>query len=129
MHFRVQMNITITFNFCKQAMLPCVRYIYVTRSMCVSIETKTGLSIGGDSTYAYPCPLSISIITMTCWGCQLTKTVQNGGSQNGGSHFTTFVGVSQKFLQAIQLLYKDVKCTVKINGHNSEWFNVSVGLK
>ncbi len=38
-------------------------------------------------------------------------------------------GVSQKFLQAIQSLYKDVKCSVKINGHHSEWFNVSVGLK
>ncbi len=38
-------------------------------------------------------------------------------------------GVSQKFLQAIQSLYKDVKCSVKINGHYSEWFNVSVGLK
>ncbi len=24
---------------------------------------------------------------------------------------------------------KDVKCSVKINGHYSEWFNVSVGLK
>ncbi len=38
-------------------------------------------------------------------------------------------GVSQKFLQAIQSLYKDVKFSVKINGHYSEWFNVSVGLK
>ncbi len=32
--------------------------------------------------------------------------------------------VSQKFL-----LYKDIKCSVKINGHYREWFNVSVGLK
>ncbi len=31
-------------------------------------------------------------------------------------------GVSPKFLQAIQSLYKDVKCSVKINGHYSEWF-------
>ncbi len=37
-------------------------------------------------------------------------------------------GMFQKFQQAIQLLYKDVKYSVKINGHYCEWFNVSVGL-
>ena len=38
-------------------------------------------------------------------------------------------GVSQKFMGALKSIYSDVKCCVKINGHNTDWFDVSVGLK
>ena len=39
------------------------------------------------------------------------------------------MGVSNKFLTALQSLYTDVKCCVNVNGHKSDWFPVSVGLK
>ena len=38
-------------------------------------------------------------------------------------------GVGSKFLLALKSLYQDVKCCVKINGHYTDWFDVSVGLK
>jgi len=36
---------------------------------------------------------------------------------------------NSKFLNALKSLYKDVKCSVRLQGHYSEWFDVNVGLK
>ena len=38
-------------------------------------------------------------------------------------------GISNKFLSALKSLYQDVKCCVRINGHKTDWFKVSTGLK
>ncbi|XP_033731041.1 uncharacterized protein LOC117320594, partial [Pecten maximus] len=37
------------------------------------------------------------------------------------------IGVSGKMLGAVQALYRDVKCAVRLNNHLSEWFTVSQG--
>ncbi len=39
------------------------------------------------------------------------------------------MGVACKFMCALKSLYKDVKCSVKLNGIMSEFFSVNVGLK
>ena len=39
------------------------------------------------------------------------------------------MGVSNKMLTALKSLYKNVKCTVRINGRQSDWFSVGTGLK
>ena len=39
------------------------------------------------------------------------------------------VGVRGKFLSAIQSLYANVNCTVRINDDLTQWFNVEVGVK
>lgn len=36
-------------------------------------------------------------------------------------------GIRGKFLTAIQSLYDDVKCSVKVNGRLTPWFNVDFG--
>jgi hypothetical protein len=38
-------------------------------------------------------------------------------------------GISPKLLSALKSLYQEVKCCVRVNGHNTDWFKVSVGLK
>jgi hypothetical protein len=38
-------------------------------------------------------------------------------------------GVRGKFLTAIQSLYNEVKCTVRINNDLTPWFNVEAGVK
>jgi hypothetical protein len=39
------------------------------------------------------------------------------------------IGVHGKFLTAIQSLYNEVKCTVRINNDLTPWFNVEAGVK
>ena len=39
------------------------------------------------------------------------------------------MGISNKMLSALQLLYTDVECCVRVNGFNTAWFNVETGLK
>ena len=39
------------------------------------------------------------------------------------------MGVSNKMLKALKSLYENVKCTVRINGRQSDWFSVGTGLK
>ncbi len=39
------------------------------------------------------------------------------------------LGVSGPFLGAVQSLYKDVKCCVRLNGKKTSWFDVTCGLK
>jgi hypothetical protein len=38
-------------------------------------------------------------------------------------------GVRGKFLTAIQSLYNEVKCTVRVNNDLTPWFNVEAGVK
>ncbi len=39
------------------------------------------------------------------------------------------MGLSEKMVSALQVLYSEVECCVKINGFNSDWFSVNTGLK
>ena len=39
------------------------------------------------------------------------------------------IGIGGNFLEIIKTIYQDTKCCVRINGHHSDWFNVSCGLK
>ena len=39
------------------------------------------------------------------------------------------MGVINKMLTALKSLYENVKCTVRINGRQSDWFSVGTGLK
>ena len=36
---------------------------------------------------------------------------------------------NSKFLKAINSMYENVKCTVRLNGHLLSWFDVKVDLK
>ena len=38
-------------------------------------------------------------------------------------------GISGKMMTAIKSLYNNVKCSVRINGHMTDWFDVNSGLK
>ena len=44
-------------------------------------------------------------------------------------HKLSLMGVSNKMLTALKSLYENVKCTVRINGRQSDWFSVGTGLK
>ena len=39
------------------------------------------------------------------------------------------MGISGRFLATLQSLYKNVKCAVRVNGQQTEWFDVNCGLK
>ena len=39
------------------------------------------------------------------------------------------MGISGRFLASLQSLYKNVKCTVLVNGLQTDWFDVNCGLK
>ena len=39
------------------------------------------------------------------------------------------MGISGKFLASLQSLHKNVKCTVRVNGQQTDWINVNCGLK
>ena len=39
------------------------------------------------------------------------------------------VGISGKFLSALQSLYENVTCTVRVNDRHTPWFNVDCGVK
>jgi hypothetical protein len=39
------------------------------------------------------------------------------------------IGLPIKFVKAIQSLYSNVKCSVRVNGILTDWFNVNIGLK
>ena len=39
------------------------------------------------------------------------------------------MGISGRFLASLQSLYKNVKCTVRVNGQQTDWFEVNCGLK
>ena len=39
------------------------------------------------------------------------------------------IGVKGKILQAMQSLYENVECAVRINGELSSWFGVNNGVK
>ena len=39
------------------------------------------------------------------------------------------IDISGKMLTAIKSIYVNVKCSVRINGHMTEWFDVHSGLK
>ncbi|XP_071123934.1 uncharacterized protein [Mytilus edulis] len=38
-------------------------------------------------------------------------------------------GISGKFLSALQSLYENVRCTVRVNDRHTPWFNVDCGVK
>ena len=44
-------------------------------------------------------------------------------------HKLLLMGVSNKMLTALKSLYENVKCTVRINGRQNDWFSVATGLK
>ena len=39
------------------------------------------------------------------------------------------LGISGRMLEALKSLYNEVKCSVRINGQMSDWFDVKIGLK
>ena len=39
------------------------------------------------------------------------------------------LGVSGKFLEFLNELYRSIKCCVRMNEHMTDWFNIEVGLK
>ena len=39
------------------------------------------------------------------------------------------IGIGGKMLVAIKLLYKSVSSCIRINGYNTDWFDVSSGLR
>ena len=39
------------------------------------------------------------------------------------------MGISGTFLASLQSLYKNVKCTVRVNSQQAEWFDVNCELK
>ena len=44
-------------------------------------------------------------------------------------HKLSKMGISGRFLASLQSLYKNVKCTVRVNGQQTDWFEVNCGLK
>ena len=44
-------------------------------------------------------------------------------------HKLSKMGISGRFLASLQSLYKNVKCTVRVNGQQTDWFGVNCGLK
>ena len=44
-------------------------------------------------------------------------------------HKLSKIGVDGKMLRSLKSLYENVKCTVRVNGVHSEWFDVNTGLK
>ena len=38
-------------------------------------------------------------------------------------------GIKGKMFNAIKSLYNDVQCSVNVNKHLTQWFNVTTGLK
>ena len=44
-------------------------------------------------------------------------------------HKLSQIGADGKMLRSLKSLYENVKCTVRINGVHSEWFDVNTGLK
>ncbi len=41
----------------------------------------------------------------------------------------TCIGVSDNMLSSLKSLYRNVQCTVRVNGNKSDWFEVGAGLK
>ena len=39
------------------------------------------------------------------------------------------LGISGKFFSNLKAIYNNVKCSVRINGHLTDWFSVNTGLK
>ena len=39
------------------------------------------------------------------------------------------MGITERFLALLQSVYKNVKCTVRVNGQQTDWFDVNCGLK
>ena len=44
-------------------------------------------------------------------------------------HKLSQIGIDGKMLRSLKSLYENVKCTVRVNGVHSEWFDVNTGLK
>ena len=44
-------------------------------------------------------------------------------------HKLSRIGIDGKMLRSLKSLYENVKCTVRVNGVHSEWFDVNTGLK
>ena len=44
-------------------------------------------------------------------------------------HKLSKIGISGRFLASLQSLYKNVECTVRVNGQQTDWFDVNWGLK
>ena len=44
-------------------------------------------------------------------------------------HKLSKMGISGRFLASLQALYKNVKCTVRVNCQQTDWFDVICGLK
>ena len=44
-------------------------------------------------------------------------------------HKLSKMGISGKFLASLESLYKNVKGTVRVDGQQTEWFDVNCGLK
>ena len=44
-------------------------------------------------------------------------------------HKLSKMGISGRFLASLQSLYKNVKYTVRVNGQQTDWFEVNCGLK
>ena len=44
-------------------------------------------------------------------------------------HKLSKTGIYGRFLASLQSLYKNVKCTVRLNGQQTEWFDVNSRLK
>ena len=44
-------------------------------------------------------------------------------------HKLSKMGISGRFLASLQSLCKNVKCTVRVNGQQTDWFDVNCGLK
>ena len=39
------------------------------------------------------------------------------------------IGINGKFLNAVQSLYDNLSCTVKVNNYETDWFSVTPGVK
>ena len=39
------------------------------------------------------------------------------------------IGINGKFLNAVQSLYDNLSCTVRVNNFGTDWFNVTQGVK
>ena len=44
-------------------------------------------------------------------------------------HKLSKLGISRRFLASLESLYKNVKCTVRVNGQQTDWCDVNCGLK
>ena len=39
------------------------------------------------------------------------------------------IGINGKIFKSLQAIYENIKCSVRINGHYTDWFDVDTGLK